>query len=97
METYILLLKLTEQGIKTIKEAPKRIELASRAIEAMGGKMIGIYAVMGEYDYVAIGQIPNAEAGMAFVLGLGAMGNVRTTTLRAFPEKEFIKIVKKLR
>jgi len=45
MQTYILLMKLTEQGIKDIKNAPKRMELAVQALEAMGGKMIGIYSV----------------------------------------------------
>ncbi len=48
MQTYILLVKLTEQGIKDIKNAPKRLELATQGLEAVGGKMVGIYAVLGE-------------------------------------------------
>jgi uncharacterized protein with GYD domain len=96
METYVMLMKLTEQGVKDIKNAPKRLELASKGIEAIGGKLLGFYAVLGEYDYVAIGEVPSAEVGMTFLLGLGSLGNVRTTTLRAFTEKEFAKIVKKL-
>ena len=52
MPTYISLMKLTEQGIKDIKGAPSRIEAASKGIEALGGKLIEVYAVMGEYDYV---------------------------------------------
>ena len=39
---------------------------------------------MGEYDYVAIGEMPSDEVAMRFLLSLGALGNVRTTTLRAF-------------
>jgi uncharacterized protein with GYD domain len=96
MQTYILLLKLTEQGIKDIKNAPKRMELAVQSLEAMGGKLIDIYAVMGEYDYVAIGQLPGDEAAMRFVLGLGIMGNVRTTTLKAFTREEFSEIIGKM-
>jgi len=96
MQTYILLMKLTEQGIKDIKNAPKRMELAVQALEAMGGKMIGIYSVIGEYDYVAIGELPNDEAAMRFLLGLGALGNVRTTTLKAFTREEFSAIVQKM-
>jgi uncharacterized protein with GYD domain len=96
MQTYILLVKLTEQGIKDIKNAPKRMELAAQSIEAMGGKLVGIYSVIGEYDYVAIGEMPSDEEAMRFLLGLGALGNVRTTTLRAFTREEFSAIVQKM-
>jgi len=40
----------------------------------MGGKMIGFYAVTGEYDYMAIGESPNDEVGMVFSMGLSAGG-----------------------
>jgi uncharacterized protein with GYD domain len=96
METYISFMKLTEQGIKNIKDFPQRLEAGTKGIEAMGGKITGFYAVMGEYDYVAITEVPNAEAGMAFLLTLGALGNTRTVTQRAFPANEFANIVKKI-
>jgi uncharacterized protein with GYD domain len=96
MPTYIGLYKLTDQGIKNIKEAPQRFEEAVRGVEAMGGKVIGTYIVMGEYDYVAIGEFPNDEVAVTFALALGSKGNVRTTTLKAFTREEFGEIVKKL-
>jgi uncharacterized protein with GYD domain len=51
---------------------------------------------MGEYDYVAIGEAPNDEAAATFALALGSLGNVKTTTLRAFTKDEFATLVKKL-
>ena len=96
MPTYIALYKLTDQGIRNIKEAPGRIEEGIKGAEAMGAKVLGFYTVMGEYDYVAIGEFPNDEAVMAFALALGSTGNVRTTTLKAFTKDEFAEIVKKL-
>lgn len=96
METYISFMKLTEQGIKDIKGFPQRLEAATKGMEAMGGKITGFYAVMGEYDYVAITEVPSAEAGMVFLLSLGALGNLRTITQRAFAVDEFVNIVKKL-
>lgn len=96
MPTYIALYKLTEQGIKGIKNAPQRFEQGVKAVEKMGGKVLGFYAVMGEYDYVGIGEFPNDEVAMTHSLGLGSLGNVRTTTLKAFPMGEFAKLVKKL-
>ena len=96
MPTYIALYKLTDQGIKDIKNGPKRFEDGVKAYEAMGGKMIGFYAVMGEYDYVAIGEAPNDEVAMTFALAIGSLGSVRTTTLKAFTHEEFAKLVEKL-
>ena len=96
MPTYIMLMKLTEQGVKDIKNAPQRIEQAAKTAEAMGGKMIGFYTVMGEYDYVVIGECPSDEVMMTFLLGVGSLGNVRTTTLKAFTSEEFAAMVKKL-
>jgi uncharacterized protein with GYD domain len=96
MPTYITLYRFTDQGISAIKDIPQLIEEAIKEYEAMGGKVIGVYAVMGEYDIVAIGEIPNDEAAMTFLLALGSRGNVRSTTLKAFTKEEFAGMIKKL-
>jgi uncharacterized protein with GYD domain len=96
MVRIILLMKLTEQGAKDIKNAPQRIDQAIKTFEKMGGKLLGFYVVTGEYDYVTIGEAPNDEVGMTFVMGLSSLGNVRTTTARAFTKEEFAEMVKKL-
>jgi uncharacterized protein with GYD domain len=96
MPTYIGLYKITDQGMKTIKDAPGRVEAAIKSAEKMGAKVIGFYLVTGEYDYVAIGEFPSDEVATTFALALGSLGNVRTTTLRAYTKEEFAKIVKKL-
>ena len=88
MPNYIILMKLTDQGAKTIKEAPGRIDSGIQAFEKMGGKVTGFYVVMGEYDYVAVGEAPSDEVATTFALALGSLGNVRTTTLRAFDRKD---------
>ena len=62
----------------------------------MGGKVLGVYSVMGEYDYVAISESPSDEVTMSTLLALGSAGNVRTTTLKAFTKEEFAEIVKKM-
>ncbi len=96
MPNYVILMKLTDQGAKTIKDAPGRVEAGIKGFEKMGGKVIGFYAVMGEYDYVAVGEAPSDEVATTFALGLGLLGNVKTTTLRAFTKEEFAAMVKKL-
>ena len=96
MPTYITLYKFTDQGIKGIKDIPQRMEDAIKNYEAMGGKVIGVYTVMGEYDIVAIGEVPSDEIAMTFALALGSQGNVRTTTLKAFTKEQFAAMIKKL-
>ena len=96
MSTHIVMMKLTEHGAKTIKEAPARIEASIKGLEKMGGKMIGFYLTTGEYDYIAVGEVPNDEVLLSFLVGLGMMGTVRTTTARAFSREELAAAVKKL-
>lgn len=96
MPSYIILMKFTEQGIKNVKEAPQRIDAGIKGWEALGGKLTSFYATMGEYDYIAIGEAPSDAVAMTFLLQLGAGGNVRTTTLKAFSVAEFTEFVKKL-
>ena len=96
MPTYIILMNLTEQGIKNVKDAPARIEEATKGLQAAGGKLLAFYTVMGPYDYVAIAEGPSDEVALAQLLALGMAGNVRTTTLRAFTTEEFAEILKML-
>ena len=93
MVRNILLMKLTEQGAEDIKGAPARIEQSLKVVEQMGGKVLGFYAVTGEYDYIAIGEMPSEEAGLTFTLGLTAQGNVKVTTCRAYTQEEFAAAV----
>jgi uncharacterized protein with GYD domain len=96
MPIYITLFNLTEKGVKNIKDAPERIEEGIKTAKSIGGKLIGFYATMGEYDYISIGEGPSDEAYMTFLLGLGAQGYVRTKTLKAFSYEELGKMIAKL-
>lgn len=96
MPTYIGLMRLTHQGSKDIANAPAKIEDAIKLYQKMGGKVIGVYMVMGEYDYITIGECPSDEIQAAFALALSAQGNVKTTTVKAFTAKEVPAILKML-
>jgi uncharacterized protein with GYD domain len=96
MPTYITLYKWTEQGIKNVKDAPARIKATTKNVETAGGRVLGIYLTMGEYDLVAVFEAPNDETVAVALLAQGIIGNVRSTTLRAFTTDQFAEIVKKL-
>ncbi|MFQ5873494.1 MAG: GYD domain-containing protein, partial [Dehalococcoidia bacterium] len=84
MATFVTLINYTEQGIKNVKKAPERVADARKAIEAAGGKMIGFYWTLGQYDAIAIGEAPTDEAYTAIMLSIAGQGNIRSTTLKAF-------------
>ena len=94
MPIWVSLVNLTEQGIRDIKQGPERLEEASQRIEEVGGKLIGFYLTMGEYDYVTIVEGPSDEVAMTFLMGMGTAGNIRTKTLKAFTLDEFKGMVK---
>ena len=92
MPTYISMLRYTQQGISTIKNAPARIDAAKEAYRKAGGELKSIHLTLGQYDLVAIAEMPNDEAVARMALVLGAQGNIRSETMRAFTEAEFRKI-----
>jgi uncharacterized protein with GYD domain len=96
MHTYIVLMKLTDQGIRAAKDAPDQIETGIKSLETLGGAVKGFYATLGEYDYVACVEAPNEAVVMRFLLAFGAAGDVRTTTMRALAREEFEEIARKL-
>lgn len=75
-----------------MKETPKRAENAKALARKLGGK-IDIHYTMGEYDAVAIVEMPSDEAYNRFALASGAVGNIRTKTLKAWTLEEFQKII----
>ncbi len=96
MPTYITLYKWTDQGVKNVKSAPARIDASIKAAHAMGGKVLGVYVTMGEYDLAAISEWPNDEAAAAMILAQASQGNVKTTSMKAFTTAEFAEIIKKV-
>ena len=96
MSTYVTLFKWTEQGVKDVKNAPARFEASKKLTQAMGGKVLGIYVTMGEYDIVAVTEGPSDEVAAATALSIASKGNAKTLTMRAFTEKEFFEVVKKV-
>ncbi len=96
MPTYVTLFKWTEQGVKDVKNAPARFQASKKLAESMGGKILGLYVTMGEYDVIAVTEGPGDETAAAAALSIASKGNVKTTTMRAFTESEFSEIVKKV-
>jgi uncharacterized protein with GYD domain len=97
MTTYVMLTKWTDQGMRQVKESPKRLDIAKKALKDMGGEFKLFLMTMGDYDIVAVYEAPDDAIAARFTMMLGMLGNVRTTTLKAFPEAAYREIVNSLR
>ena len=96
MPTYVTLLNYTDQGIRNAKASPERQQQAEVRLQQLGGRFIGHYLTMGDYDFVLVWEAPDDETAARYMLTLGSSGNVRTKTLKAFPQEQFQDILRSL-
>jgi uncharacterized protein with GYD domain len=96
MATYLMLVNLTDQGIKGVKEIPNRQTQTRELAKKFKIVRKQVYMTFGAYDFVHIYEAPDDQAMAKFVLALGSFGKVRTTVLRAFDETEHNEIIRNL-
>jgi uncharacterized protein with GYD domain len=96
MATYIVLGSFTDQGVRAVRDTVKRAEALRALGQKTGVTVKETYWTLGQYDVAAIVEAPDEAAVTAFGLSVGALGNVRTQTLRAFSTDEMGKILGRL-
>ena len=88
MPTYIILGNFTEQGVRNIKDSPKREDAFRKLCEKVGAKVKDAYRTLGRYDVAAIVDAPDDVTMNALLYSVGSLGNIRTETLRGFTLQE---------
>jgi len=96
MPTYVGLVRLTDQGIRNVKETTKRAKNFREMAEKAGVKVKEILWTMGRYDLVLVVDAPNDETMTRLALALGMLGNAKTETLKAFSAQEMDQVLKGL-
>ena len=96
MPMFILSINWTDQGIRNVKDASKRAQAARALGKKLGVEIKQVYLTSGESDLLVIVDAANGDSVAKFALALGAQGNVRTRTARAWPESEFVKLISEL-
>jgi len=94
MPTYILLSTLTDEGARTLKQNPKRLQEVNKEIEKFGAKVSAQYAVLGPYDFVSVVHAPDNDAIAHISAELHARGTVRILTLPGIPVANFVRSLK---
>jgi uncharacterized protein with GYD domain len=96
MPTRVLLLKLTAEGTKSLKESRARYQESVRGLEAAGGKVLGSWAVQGPYDFLLVVDLPDEKSGFALGAAAAMRGTATTETWSAIPINEFYDLVDRL-
>jgi uncharacterized protein with GYD domain len=93
---FIVTASWTDQGIRSVKEAPKRVQAAREAAKKMGIEVKHIFLTSGESDLLLIVEAANGDSVAKFAMASGALGNVRTRTVRGWTEAEMTKLISEL-
>ncbi len=89
MPTYIMLTRLTSDGVKTIKDNPSRVAEVNKEVEQIGVKVIGQWATLGEYDFVSVVEAPDEKTMAKLSIEMGSRGTVMNETMTAIDAQEF--------
>ena len=90
MPTFIMLTRLTPEGVQTVKNNPARIQEVNREIESLGAEVKAQWATLGEYDFVNVVEAPDEKTMARVSVELAARGTAHFQTLTAIPVDEFI-------
>jgi uncharacterized protein with GYD domain len=91
MATYIMLTKLTSDGVKSLKNNPGRVHEVNKEVEQIGVKVVNQWATLGEYDFVSVIEAPDESTMAKLSVEMGSRGTVSNETLVAIPADEFTK------
>ena len=90
MPQYLTQVSYTQEAWQALVHNPQdRIEAVRPAIEKLGGKVVNAWFAFGDFDVVAVLEMPNNVAAAAIAIAFAAGGacrNVKTTPLLSTSE-----------
>lgn len=95
MSTYVALVRFTQQGLQNIHESPHRAAAFKAAARRAGAKILQLLWTLGAHDGVIVFQAMDDATAASLMMGLSSLGNVHTTTMRAFDAAEFAQVADK--
>ena len=88
MPTFVGMLSWTDQGVRTVKDTPKRIQAARERAKKLGVEIKQVFLTTGEFDILVIAEANDGDSMAKMAMAAGAEGNVRTRTVRAWTEPD---------
>jgi uncharacterized protein with GYD domain len=93
MATFMMLSTLGPEGMATLRQSPQRLKEVNTEVEAMGARIVGQWALLGQYDFATILEAPDERTITRVALALGARGTLKTRTMIAVPIDEFLETI----
>jgi uncharacterized protein with GYD domain len=93
MPAYVSLINWTEKGVNEVKDTVTRVKRIEQALQAVGGRKLGIWWTLGQYDAVFLFEAPDDITATRLLVSNAMQGYVRSATMRAFSEDEMTSII----
>lgn len=90
MAIYILLSRLSQQGVQTLKSNPDRLREVNRDVEELGAKVLHQWATLGEFDFISVVEAPDTATVARVSVALASRGSTRVETLPALTIDDFV-------
>ena len=93
MPTYVMLTKLTTQGLQTLRSNPDRLREVNRDVEELGCKVLHQWFLLGPYDFLNIVEAPDPQTVARVSIALGARGSSNTETYEALGVDDLLNVL----
>lgn len=90
MATFIMLSRLSPEGMKTLRDNPERIQEVNREVEGFGARVVQQYALLGHHDFITVLEAPDAETVSRVSVELSSRATASYETLPAIEVDEFV-------
>ncbi len=90
MAMFIMLARLSAEGVRSLKNNPHRIQEVNQEVEQFGARVVQQYALLGPYDFLNILEAPDEATMAKVVTNLAARGTLKSVTLTAVPIDDYI-------
>jgi len=91
MPIFMMFGKYSTEALKGI--SPERSDKAVELIKKNGGKVISMYAVLGEHDLVLTLDFPDSEKALATSVALNKLTGISFTTSPVVEVEKFDKLI----
>jgi uncharacterized protein with GYD domain len=93
MPTYIMLSKLSEQGLQTLRANPDRIREVNKDVEELGARVLHQWFMLGPFDFVNIVEAEDAKAVARVSVAISARGSTQLQTYEAIDVDELLGLL----
>ncbi|HEX5469333.1 MAG TPA: GYD domain-containing protein [Gaiellaceae bacterium] len=93
MPKYLMLSRLSEQGLQTLRANPDRVGEVNKDVEELGVKVLEQWFLLGPHDFVNIVEAADASAIAKVSIALGARGSVHTESYEMLEVDDLAKLL----